>query len=506
MVLTFASLLRIPMCTDAVLTSDAADYLRSVRPGFSAIYLERSSVSISEFIAAYRDPSIGSHLWDYLYRRNDLSALRHFHVPGSFYAHAFIAAANGRNLPHRFLPALIGVLTCLALAWGLLASGYSLALALTAGILVGVLPQFILTTTDFSPHSQYIFLTCTFLLLCAAALRRRSFPLAVVAAVVLGLAVCTLELAPVLVVTLVIGAVVLRNLLPPFRLYPAILLLLVFAVSCFIVWPGGFLRGGYLKAYGVFLAQALLKRDEMFGPLTLESVYARLFNADPLLLLFILGGIACLVWQIARGRRQAEGVFFGIYALVAFVLNLGNRFSNDTYASEVLVFAVVAALLGIDGAVRRLPFSAKALLASGAVLLMAATAGKAMDTIHRHANRDNAISNAILWLPKCIPQGATVVANRHAESFAAYLPRYYFEPTESAGTIRPRATAGVKTVEYIAADRARLKDSDLAELREQFAECACGYPQGAIGFYRRKHVSPLTAVTVATAGRDVLAH
>lgn len=502
-VLLFAVLFRIPLCTDAVLTSDAADYLRSVRPGVTDVYFERGSVSLTEFIRAYRDPGTGSHLWDYLYRKGDLSALRHFHVPASFYAHALIARATPHNLPHRVLPALIGVLTCILLTWGLLASGYGGAIAAAAGILVGALPQFVLTTTDFSPHSQYIFLTCALLLLSAAAARTKSFSLALMAAMVLALAVCTLELAPALVVTLIIGAVVLRDMLPPFRLRPAMLLFLAFAGCCFVAWPGGFLRGGYAKAYGVFLAQALLKRDEMFGPLTAQLVYARLFNADPLLLVFTLGGIACLAWQAVRGRRQAEGILFGIYAAIAFFLNLGNRFSNDTYASEVLVFAVVAALLGVDGATRQLPFSAKVLLASGAAVLIAATISKTLHAIDKGAHRDTAIAAAILWLPKCIPQGATVVANRHIESFAAYLPHYDFEPTESAGTIRPRATAAVKTVEYIAADRARLNDADLTTLREQFTQCACGYTQGAIGFYRRTHDSP---ATVTSSRTDVIAH
>ena len=72
----------VPLCTNSLSLSDAADYLRAARFGFWSQYADSSSVGLTGFLALYQSrPNLRAHLWHYLYRQNDVAALRHFHVP-----------------------------------------------------------------------------------------------------------------------------------------------------------------------------------------------------------------------------------------------------------------------------------------------------------------------------------------------------------------------------------------------------------------------------------------
>lgn len=478
-----AILFRLPFCTDHLLTSDAADYLRSVHSGPGSLYLASGSVSFVKFVHLYRDKTVGPHLWDYLYRRQDASALLHFHVPAGFYADAAVGRIAPSNSTYRLIAALAGVLACTVLAAALLWIGAPPVLALATGVFAASAPPFVFTTVDFSPHGWYILSALCFLMAGAAAVRTKRAEWAWIAVVLLGVAIATLEFAPALVVSAAGALFLLRGWITKWRisliqwLAGAGLLFL----TCFAAWPGGILRGGYLKSYGVFLAQALVKRDDTFGPLRAGAVYSRLFGGDPVLLAAVAVSAGWLLWTGIRCLDRAEGVWIAFYTLVAFLLSLGNRFANETYVSEVLFFAVACCGVAAHYWLHSRPADSRKWVLSGLMLIAAVGVLKNLDTLrHRHSG-DPELEQAVAALPAHVPSGAVIAVNRFGETYDAYLPQYHFEPTASGSTLKLRSTAEYKDPRYLLLDTRVLNRQSLRELAEGYTRLACFSARGGAG-------------------------
>ena len=254
---------RIPFCTDHVFTYDAADYWRAIQVGFWAQYVGSDSISFSRFYRRYQsDPVFQQHPWGPLYNEADGSALRHFHVPLAFYLPAI---ANDWGLGRKSQLLIVATESSITVA-----VTYLILVGLTASELIAVLislclcfsPVLILAGTSLSPHPVFSLtaMVAVFALVRWLQTSQRGWFALLLAGCALSIA--ALELSPLLIGT-VLATFALelwwwRN--DPGYLWNAGKMLAAGAAGVLgllsVIWPGGFLRGGYLMSYGTFVFQA----------------------------------------------------------------------------------------------------------------------------------------------------------------------------------------------------------------------------------------------------------
>jgi hypothetical protein len=473
-VMIASALAQAPTCTDEVQRSDSADYVRSVRSGVTTAYLNTHTVTFPGFVEVVRDrAATGGHPWDYLRRREDAAALRHFHVPLGLYPAAVATGFAASDKVQRILPLTAAMLACGLVVVVLRRMGAGAVLAGVTGLVLAVNPQYVFAGSGPSPHPWFIFIALVFLERYEAFLETGSRKVLLVAASLLALAFATLELAPALVVAAVLATFAAKPEWLPMVLRPRLWWRAlasvggVFLLVLFLAWPGGILRGGYLVSYGVFAAQALFERGELFPPFTLAGTYVRLFDSSALLVAVSAAGLALLAVSIWRRRAPRAASLFGLYGVVAFVLNMGNGFGNSTYAAEVMVFLLVAAGLGAHYA-----SAGSRTGATAACVVLGLCAFQEIRNGPVKMTPADALEMAVERLPALVPKGATVLVNRYPQTFAAYLPQYRIEQTETESSVRPQFVRLAGDPAYVLLDVGPLGAQALGVVREHYSEIA----------------------------------
>jgi hypothetical protein len=442
---------RLPYCTDGPLRSDAADYFRSLRGGWASLYLDSQSIGLFDFCRLVRSRrGSDSHIWEYLSSIGDVSSLRHFHVPLAFYPHAIAAEYVSSARVHRLIPAAIGALTgglCMLL---MCRAGLTKTRAMLAALVVTTNLTYVRATTDFSPHPMFMLSAVGFLLIWSRYCETPTLGWLVASALAFSCSFAVIELAPALLV----GAALLgihQHYVAGQRLacWPAggrraiILAGGITLAAVVLIWPGGVIRGGYIKSYGVFAYQALFERTVLFGRTSAAAAVVQLLTSDPLLAAVLTPGIlgVAMCWQRIRCRPAAFAIV--VYAAISFVLNIGNHFKNNTYASEVLIFLIMAAWLGLAAIAARLPPKLRPAFAAVTVFYMLILVGHglfasgAIRSADRHA--DEITMTVIQRLPQYLTHGAIVLTNTDAETYRLYVPGYTFWATETYRTLTPLA-------------------------------------------------------------------
>ena len=189
-------------------TSDGADYARAAQAPAVDLYLGTHEASLVRLFMLWRNPRVGTHLFDYLSRQKDTTAMRHFHAPVSFYIMSAVHALGGEERAQRGASSLAGAMVGAVTAGGLLCLGAPWGASLLAGIVVVADSGFITVTTDISPHPWYILFALSCLMLSAFTLRTGSRRAYIAAWVTFALSIATLEFAPLLVAAFVLAAVI----------------------------------------------------------------------------------------------------------------------------------------------------------------------------------------------------------------------------------------------------------------------------------------------------------
>jgi hypothetical protein len=465
---------RIPLCSDDYLRSDAADYLRAVQSGFIPSYLDLESTTFMDAVRLFMNKTgPGAYPWDHLYRQGDASALRHFHVPASLYPHAIAAAHKASNRTHRLIAAAIGSVTCGMTAAYLLQAGVSPLFAIGVGAVLAVNPVFVQATTDVSPHPAFLLVSISFLFAFSRFLREGSHTALATSGVLLGIAVAILELSPALIVAAALAYLYTRWRGAVHYPRPARLLIITAATglaAALIAWPGGFTRGGYLTAYGVFAAQALFRRNELFGSRPgWQIIYDRLFQNDALLAAACVAGVAGLAILVWRKRIGPDIALFALYTVIAFLLNFGNGFRNATYASEVVVFAIIAAGVFFSHIYNfAYGWPKRAVPAVYMGLIVISSARSVPRAPGEHA--PDAVAQAIQTLPAIVPSNTTLLVNSDREVYAAYLPQFHFEATDQASSMVPRPLQRSREFQYLIVDESQLAPHALKHVNERYSE------------------------------------
>jgi hypothetical protein len=440
-------LFHLPFAKRSYLVDDSADYLRAAKTGLVSLYLNTDSASPVALMKMRGNPHFRAAPWDYLYFRNDDAALRHFHTPFSFYVMHAVHAAGGSDRAQRMTVSIVTATTCAVLVFGLSTAGVPLALAGAAALLAGWQTCYIEVSVDPTPHSWYMLFAMTFLFLLADFLVTRRIRSLVLASIALGFAFATLEFSLQLMVAIPFALLGLRMIgrLPGAELAGVCRQILrvvpIFLGITFLLWPGGWLRGGYLETYGVLSATVALKNKHAFGEkLSAGILYDKVFAHHEIILAVFLFFAAALIYLALSRKASCYTAVFSSYAVIALGLGVASHFRLTTYVSEFLLFLIPAAALMCND----LPQMAAArsrhiLTAAGCALLLL---GAAEEGAQRKSGMFYRpwLTPVFAAVRADVPKGSTVLVNNNLEDLYLYVPGYDFEPTIHSGSGTPRTT------------------------------------------------------------------
>jgi len=349
-------------------TYDEADYMYAASLGFVANYTDTPTLPLVDFLgtgmARGRDPSQRQALSGRIRESNDVVFYRHWHGP--LYVDLLIPASrlalSEQQL--RTLMVFVPALTLIAIYCGCLwlipgrtgtftALGSSL-LFLSSGKVAG--------STELAPQHLFALLSSLFLFLLmkfAAGGRRAYWYAAVVSA---GLAFCTLEVAFVLIVTLVICAYVERRRLDAgWRL--AGNSLAVFFATVLVVWPAAIYKLSFVKGY-LFMAYLALFRKSPWGNQGFFEIWGHRLLDSPLEWAAILAGLFVYFRNLSQSEKHRTYPVLVYAALMlaatARVLSSSPRYSL-LFMPALDIFAALTLMPLLAAAPRRVVYAALAL-------------------------------------------------------------------------------------------------------------------------------------------------
>lgn len=437
------------------LLSDSADYRRAANTPLLQLYLNTDSASPLELYQMRHSPDFRSHPWDYLYFSNDNAAIRHFHTPVSFYAMHAVSLVSSADTSQRKLTSLVTAATCGVVVVGLFAFGLPLPVAALMGLVAGIQTRNTEVSVGPSPHSWYMLFAVLFLFVFARYFRTHEFRTLAIAAVFLGCAFATLEFSLELILSVCVAVVVLwivdRGALGGLKTLAISFgkATLVFLLTTFILWPGGWIRGGYLECYGVTGSTLVFKNKAAFGEhLSVADLYGKFFAGHEGILLLSVFALVATILLLARRKLSVVTIVFTSYTVVAFGLGVADHFRLDTYITEALLFLLITvALLFGDILAEVTPSRRK--LAIGAAVVALVLVGT-QEWVRRQPLRlyQPWLQPILVGVEANVPRGSTILVNDYWEEYYTYLPIYDYEPTESVTDPTPRSAERTRGVKY----------------------------------------------------------
>ena len=448
-------------CSDSLFRSDAADYVRGAKIGFTASYFDTRSVGLWGSIRIMKQhPEARLHLWDFLQQQDDAAPYRHFHVAPGLYGTVIASQFVAANRTYRLIMAGAGAIAIGAIFIGLRLAGVHLLLALAAVALAIVSPSVVYTSSNVSPHAPFLAALIASGFAFAQYLGRDDREWGIATGVTLGFSVATCELS--IIICVAFGLILawrafrsgIRSAISRLPL-PAVALL----GTLMLLWPGGVVRGGYVLSYGVFCLQALFRRGNYFGEASPSVIIARGAQGSLLvILLFVVIAIGVLILELTRKSNLHIQVFSWLF-LGFLTQGMLNRFKNPTYAAHFIVVTwVLLALISQQWVVLAKGRTRYAVLAAvcGMYLLVAIPASRwpsasarATEEERTHAAR---AQEAIVAANKIIPPGAIILGNYDYEIWGLYLPQNVVEHSTSALDLQPRPWLKMPEDYWIIAD------------------------------------------------------
>lgn len=437
------------------LFDDAADYFRASQGQAIATYLNVNSDSPVELYRLRKQQGFAGHPWDYLYSRNDDAALRHFHVPFSFYMMDVAADISKTAEAQRIVVSIVTAITCGLIAGGLISMDVPIALSILFAVLAGIQSRFTEVSVDPTPHSWYMLFAVIALFSTSRYLSAPKFWSLAVAAISLGCAVATLEFSLELIASIFFSVAVLWCMgkwsISMLKQNASVWLraVLLFLLTTFALWPGGWIRGGYFESYGVLGATVLLKNHSAFGEVvTAHSIYDKLFYAH--------WGLACLAWitlafgifLVIKKAASIPSIVFGIYTLVSLGLGIADHFRLSTYISEFLLFFLIACAFIVRDTLRLMPVKYQQVLMVASCVLVAAVSFQEWN-LRKNSFIDRPwLAQIIDGVNSSVPKGSVLLVNTNWETYDLYLPGYCFEPTVAKNNLIPRIPSRCTDVQY----------------------------------------------------------
>lgn len=449
-------LFHLPFTKGTYLFDDAADYYRAASGQTVSTYLNVNGLSPIGLYRLRKDPAFEHHPWDYLYSRNDNAALRHFHVPFSFYMMDAVAHASPSARTQRTTVSIVTAATCGLVAAGTVLLQVPVAISILFAILAGVQSRFTEVSVDPTPHSWYLLFAVIALFSVSFYLIKGEFPYLALTSISLGFAFATLEFSLELIISMFLSTVILwvMKKLPDLKLRgggrAAIMkATLIFLVTTFILWPGGWVHGGYIESYGVLGATVIFKNHAAFGgDVATMGIYDKLFSSHLGLTCLACCSLASMSFLAAKRALSIPSIVFLAYTLVALALGIADHFRLSTYISEFLLFFLVTCAFLVKDTLDVFPVAYR-----GHAIVIVCMATLAISFQEWRMRRDSFVDRP--WLAAIIrgvdqnvPKGSVVLVNTNWETYDLYLPGYRFEPTIAIKSLAPRDPNRCSSIKY----------------------------------------------------------
>lgn len=438
--------LHLPQTHDSILFDDAADYMRAAQAPIVATWLNTNSETPVDLVLRHRlDADFREHPWFTLYIEGDNAGLRHFHTPVSTYILHIVRGFFSTDRCTRVLWSVAGALLCGLLYFILAEFSVPLIVAALIALFAGLQASFIEVSVDPTPHAWYLLFAVGFLFLFSRYLAGHRLRDLYLAAIVLAFAVATLEFSLELIFAIPVALATLwltRPELLPKRwvaLRSSLKACVVFFATTFVIWPGGWIRGGYVECYGI-LGASVLQRNH--GSQHTQHFATRVFSnaASGHISVWILvgAGLAAAIWLLLRRRLSIPSVVFASCGLFAFGLGIADHFILNTFffESAVILMAAAGLILGdlfaeLKGAKRQASGTRNlARLAGIALVCILLIVGSAFECSPQHRSESWGtrawLGDVFSGIRQHVPPGATVVAANNRESLTLYLPNYHF--------------------------------------------------------------------------------
>lgn len=290
---------------------DEADYLMTVEKGAFAHWWEQPSLSLKEFITLGRGGASRRALADLVREREYVDFYRHWHGPLYFYW--MMATDHSCERCARSLQMVFHLAGFVLLYCGLRVLAGVPAAALASGAFL-ISYTNVQTSLQLIPHALFTFCYSASLLAVAWWMktgRAWAWYAAVVAA---ALAFTTLEVALVLIVTLLVCVWLERERLRGAWVRFATRSTAVFVATVLLVWPAGLLKLSFVKAYA-WMAYLALFRKAAWGTENIAGSWFDRMASSPVEWLLFAAGLLLLAWK--RWRELIPFAIFGVLMVAA---------------------------------------------------------------------------------------------------------------------------------------------------------------------------------------------
>jgi hypothetical protein len=303
-------------------TYDEADYMYAAAMGLAAHYTDSPTLQIADFVrtgleqrrAAAERMDLSQSIRD----SKDIVFYRHWHGPLYFYPLLILNSLHLDEHTVRCVMLIVPILTALVLYLGSLwlIPGIAGADAAWLTSTLFLWSYVTVSATELAPHQLFVLCYLTALLLLAKMIvtgERMYWFAAVVAS---ALAFCALEIAFVLILTLVICCFLeRRRLKTDFQFLVRSLLL--FLATVLIVWPGAILKLSFLKAYA-FMAYLAVYRKGAWGTVGFAETWWIRFAHSPVEWILIATAIVLFIRNRNSAIRAAYPfLIFGLAMVLA---------------------------------------------------------------------------------------------------------------------------------------------------------------------------------------------
>ncbi len=289
---------------------DEADYMFAASLGLRANYTDTPTMPIAEFVhtglTRGRQAGSRSFLSQTIRASDDIVFYRHWHGPLYFYWLLAVSPFHADPQLMRGLQMIFPAFGALLIYFGCLRV-FSMPGAYEAAVLSTALylwSEAVVRSPELAPHQLFALCSLASLFLMAQTMRsgeRRWWYGAVAFA---ALAACTLEVAFVLVITLMICGHLRRRELGA-NLSFAAKTVGIFVAVILLIWPGAILKLSFVKAYA-FMAYLALFRSHAWGTnMTIGQVWWMRFAHSPVEWLLVAAGIVSCVLLYRRKMGQA---------------------------------------------------------------------------------------------------------------------------------------------------------------------------------------------------------
>lgn len=346
---------------------DEADYMYAASLGFAANYTDSPTLSLIDFakigLHRGRDSSRRSELSEMIRASNDIVFYRHWHGPAYIDWLLLVKGFGSSEHDLRELNYVFPVATALLMIFGAIWIIPGVAGRVTAA-LASVLYLWsvpVVRTTELAPHLLFGFFVVAALLLLAKMMApvdggagdspatsarlsvhcRRYWYLAVIAT---ALAFCTLEVALMLIATLLLCGHAVRDRLEPDLAF-ALKSAAAFLATVFIVWPAAILKLSFVKAYAFMAYLAIFRKAAWGSNISVAGAWWLRIISSPVV--WIALGVAVALLLSRRVKWSPILLPFAIYSVSMFLAIFRVNTETHRYVLPLLPGIVLLAAFAL---------------------------------------------------------------------------------------------------------------------------------------------------------------